>query len=97
MQKLINIVRRCHDFASLYLLENELNDVGLTIQPILNNRMALCKVVNGKPQLGKITEDFMYVGSRTSTDNEIPKRLLDTIVEFTKKINKEHNEQRKRS
>lgn len=80
--KLTYKIRQCIDYQSLYALEEEFNDAGLTIQTTSQNRVILCKLVNGKPKADKVIDDYIFVGSLDTSTNEISDRAAQKIVDF---------------
>ena len=58
-----------------------MNNIGLTIQTVPNNRVILCKIANNKPSIEKPTEDYIYIGS-TSTTTEITETVMLRIIRF---------------
>lgn len=74
--------RRCYDFGALYSLEDELNKVGLTVQPTCGGDMVLCKLVEGRPLAKALGVDHLFVGVQSRPRDQIPHKLLKCILEF---------------
>jgi len=82
LDKVINKIRKCGTYASLYCLEEDLNGVGLTLQATAQNKMVICKIVDNRPLADKILEDYIYVGSTPDRDREIGLAMVEAIIEF---------------
>jgi hypothetical protein len=82
INELLDTVSRCYDYSSFYLLEDKLNEIGLTIQSTRGGKMLLCQIVDNTPWMGEPVKDHIPVGFNESIDEEIPQRLLNTILEF---------------
>lgn len=79
-------VEMCPDFASLYGLEEDFNQIGLTVSITNNDRMILATIgEDNKPKATKILEDYMFIGSNRDSKQEITERLSQCIVKFIEK------------
>jgi hypothetical protein len=82
IDKLTYKIRQCIDYQSLYALEEEFNNFGLTIQTTAQNRVILCKLRNGKAKADKVIDDYIFVGSLEKSADEISDRAAQKIVDF---------------
>jgi len=62
INKCTDKVKRCQDFDSLFMLEEDFNSVGLTLRETVNRKMALCRVEDGSFASNKMLDDFIFVG-----------------------------------
>ena len=81
---LIQSIRRCYNYGSMYALERKFNKVGLTIQPTVSDRMLLCKIEDGRPLAEELLKDYMFIGSDRDFNVEIPAKLAECTIEFVK-------------
>jgi len=85
LQDIIDKISMCPDCFSLYCIEEDFNNVGLTIAQTNNNKVMLCIIGDdNKPKNDKIFEDYMFVGSSTNNE-ELSERLAECIIRFIKK------------
>lgn len=81
LANIVNKIHQCTDYQTLYALETDFNQVGLTIQTTSNNRMILCKIVDSKPKASEAMKDYIYIGSLdTSTQNVSLEFALKVII-----------------
>jgi len=86
VEDIVNKIKMCPDYSSLYYLEEDFNRLGMTIAQTNNKRVILCAIgENNKPKNTKIFEDYMFVGSATNPDIEISNRVAECLVQFIKK------------
>lgn len=84
VNRLVNKLSQCIDFQSLYALEEDLNRVGMTIQTTANNRMILCKLMEGRPVANNVIEDYVFVGSLETATRELTDRAVNKICDFVR-------------
>jgi hypothetical protein len=82
MDKIIRKIRQCVDYQSLYAMEGDFNRIGLTVQTTANNRMALCRIKNGKPVANHIIDDYVFIGSLNTSTNEISENAATKIIDW---------------
>ena len=56
-------VDMCINYQSLYAMEDDFNQVGLTIQTTSDNKIILSRIENNTPVTQKIINDYIYIGS----------------------------------
>lgn len=76
------IRERCFDFGTLYSLEEEFNQIGLTIQPTCGGDMVLCKLMAGKPVAESLGLDHLFVGAQSRPRDGMPHKLIKCVLEF---------------
>jgi hypothetical protein len=69
-------------FDTLYAMEREFNSVGLSIQCTTCNRQVLCRVCRGKPIIGNMLDDYIFIGSLDNKNAEVPEKLLSVVTDF---------------
>lgn len=79
---LIERVKHCYDWKSLYAMHEEFKKIGLTLHDTSGGRKVLCKVEEGKPVINNIVDDYIFVGSNDVLDEEVSQRALDVILYF---------------
>jgi hypothetical protein len=79
---IVHKIEMCIDYQTLYTLEDDFNEIGLTIQISSGNKVALCKLVDGKPKADKAIEDYIHVGSLETAANEISPNATSKIIAF---------------
>ncbi|MEM3097454.1 MAG: hypothetical protein QXU32_01875 [Nitrososphaerales archaeon] len=84
IDRLVYKINRCIDYQSLYALEDDFNQVGLTIQSTPNNRMILCRIVDGKPYAQRAIDDYIFIGGLDSALNELTDRAAMKICDFVR-------------
>ena len=75
-------IDQCIDWQTLYALEDNFNEVGLTIQTTSNKRMVLCKLKNGKPVSNKVIDDYIFIGGLDVSMNEISAAAIEKLKAF---------------
>lgn len=75
-------IKMCVDWKTLYALGPEMPQIGLAMVETDGKAKVLCKLENGKPLVGKILDEYIYLG----TDNAglIASQYLDLISTFVK-------------
>ena len=81
VDKLINRIRACFDYQSLYAMEDGFNSIGLTIQTTAKNRMILCRIVDNKAKASAVGEDYIFIGGLDNSQ-EYTERAEQKIVDF---------------
>ena len=66
----------------LFSLEEDFNNVGLTVQPTNQGKMVLCRIEDEKPVTENVSDDYIFVGSISERDIEISQRVLDCVTNF---------------
>lgn len=79
---LLDRVRHCYDWKSFYALQEEFKKIGLTLHDTSGGRKVLCRVEEGKPVVKNIVDDYIFVGSTESLDEEVSQRAMEVIVYF---------------
>jgi hypothetical protein len=79
---LINKIHQCTDYQTLYALESDFNQVGLTIQTTANSRMILCKIVDSKPKASEAMKDYIYIGSLDISAQSISIEFVLKVIIF---------------
>lgn len=74
----IEKVKRCRDYDALYHLENDFNSVGFTMRETMGSRMALCRIVDGRPAKSAMFEDFIFIG----LSSEPCQLLMDDVAQY---------------
>jgi hypothetical protein len=82
LAKLVNKIYQCPDYQTLYTLEDDFNEVGLTIQTTSNNRIILCKIKDSKPLSDDPLVDYIYMGSLDIAINPLNAELMLKIIIF---------------
>lgn len=81
LQELIYKLKYSVTCSCLYALEENFNDIGLTLQTTTKNRMILCKIKDGKPYCKKFMDDYIFIGV-AEEDKELSKRAIECVSEF---------------
>lgn len=81
IDRLINRIRACYDYQSLYAMEDGFNSIGLTIQTTSKNRIILCKIINSKPSAKEVGVDYIFIGSLDDL-GEFSMRAENKIIDF---------------
>lgn len=79
---LLERVKHCYDWKSMYTLKDEFEKIGLTLHDTSGGRKVLCRVESGKPVVESIVDDYIFMGSGTNLDEEISNRALEVIIYF---------------
>lgn len=79
---LIEKIKNCYDFNTLYQLNEDLLKAGITIQPTNGDKMIMCRLEGDRPVTDHIVDDYIFIGHKNILDHEIPARLLECVVEF---------------
>ncbi len=82
VSKLLYKIKSSPRFESLYRLENDFLDVGLSIRRTSNDNMVLCKIEDGHPKIDDIIEDYVFAGSIDERKNEVSDKMMDSIIDF---------------
>jgi hypothetical protein len=82
IDNIVKKIDRCVNYEMIYCLEEDFNDIGMTLQPAKKDRMILCTIVEGTPTARRIFEDYIHIGSLEHGPNEIPLRLIECIKDF---------------
>lgn len=82
LQNLINKIRRCDCWNTLYSLAEEFKKYGLSIEHTNGGRHALCRLENGQPVVESILDDFIFIEG-TDAHSEISPRAMEVITDFT--------------
>lgn len=81
LSQLIRKVKCCDHPSMIAQLEEDFNDIGMSIQN-QNGQLFLCKLEDGKPVSGKIFESFVPVGGLHDTiDDKSLERIFHFIIE----------------
>jgi len=72
----------CVDLSSLEKLENEFNNVGMTLQHTKSDKILLCKIKDNKPCIDTIFEDYMIIGYARECARKISRDTLDNVSVF---------------
>ena len=75
-------IKMCTSYEMFFNLEEDLNNVGLTIQTTNQSRMILCRIENNKPIANKVTDDYIFVGGIQDQGKEMSQRMVECIVNF---------------
>lgn len=78
----ITKIQAAIDYQTIYAMEDDFNEVGLTIQTTSNSRVILCKIKDGKPYTKEVVEDYIFVGSLDKSDEELSDRAVSKICDF---------------
>ncbi len=81
---IINKIKSCCDYRSLTQLSEDLEQVGVTIQPLASGKHILCRIYDGKPIADEIIEDFIYL-EKQSLLEDITALQRDIIVDFVER------------
>ena len=84
LESLVNKIQSSTDYHCIYALEEEFNKCGLTIQPTSRNRMALCRMVDGRPISEKVVEDYIFIGSVDDLSKDLTDRIVDKVCQFVR-------------
>ena len=79
---LVRRVKQCYDWKSLYELRTDFNSIGLAVRPTAGDRTVLCRMEEGKPVTQRIIDDYIFVGSKKTMDEEIGPRAMEVILHF---------------
>jgi len=82
LANIVNKVYQCTDYQTLYAMESDFNQVGLTIQTTSNNRMILCKIADSKPKASEAMTDYIYVGGLDMSMQSIGFEFALKIIVF---------------
>ena len=72
----------CADLSSLESMEEDFNNVGLTLQQTVSDKVILCRIENGKPCADVIFEDYMIIGYARECARRISKDTRDSLMIF---------------
>lgn len=72
----------CVDLSSLELLEEDLNNVGLTLQHTKSDKILVCKIKENKPCIDTIFEDYMIIGYARECARKISRDTIDSLMTF---------------
>jgi hypothetical protein len=81
LQDFIVRIRRCDCWNTLYMLEDEFKQFGLSIEQTQGRRHALCRLENGNPVVNKILDDFIFIEGINSY-GPIGIRSMELITDF---------------
>ena len=79
---LLERVKHCYDWKSIYTLKDDFEKVGLTIHDTSGGRKVLCRIEEGKPIVNNIVDDYIFMGTSANLDEEVSKRALEVILYF---------------
>ena len=82
LKNILKKIRGCANFDTLYGLEEDFNNVGLTVQPTNQSRMLLCRIEESKPITGKVLDDYIFIGSIKNREDGLSMRDIDCITSF---------------
>ncbi|MBD3407243.1 MAG: hypothetical protein GF411_14075 [Candidatus Lokiarchaeota archaeon] len=82
LKELLNKIRKCPTYSSLYDLEPLFNRNGLTMQVTTKNRMIACKIMENKPYCKNVIDDYMFIGALRDRDYEISDRVRECLTDF---------------
>lgn len=82
LDKLLFKIKNAPDYETLFCLENEFNNVGLTLRATAKDRMVLCKIVEGAPKATEILEDYIFVGTITERTQPLHTRIIECLLNF---------------
>lgn len=79
---LIRRVNQCVDWKTLYELREDFACIGLIVQETSGARKILCRMEEGKPISKRVIDDYIFVGSKDTMDEEIGERALEVMLHF---------------
>ena len=79
---LLERVKHCYDWKSIYTLKDDFEKVGLTLHDTAGGRKVLCRIEEGQPVVKNIVDDYIFMGSSSNLDEEISNRALEVILYF---------------
>lgn len=82
LKRVLYKVSQCIDYQNLYALEEEMNKVGLSVQTTSNNRMILCRLLEGKVVTEKVIDDYIFIGSLNDATRELSESQIQKISDF---------------
>ncbi len=85
MDRLANLINKICDatnYQTLYALEADFNNVGLTMQITEKGTAAICKIKDHKPLATKPVEDHVYVGNLDNAPDAIGCDVIIKIIRF---------------
>lgn len=81
---IIQKIKNCYDYRTLFKIKPELNACGLTIESLNSGQHILCRIENGKPKADEVFIDFIYLEKRSLLEdiNDVKK---GTIIDFVER------------
>ena len=82
LETLLYKLRNCLNWDALFALEEDFNQIGLTLQPTTKERVVLCKIKDGQPSAERICEDYMFLANATERNTTLSERHIEVISDF---------------
>ena len=79
---IITKVQAAIDYQTIYVMEDDFNEVGLTLQTTSNGRIILCKIKSNKPLAKNVVEDYIFFGSLKKAEDELSDRAVLKLCDF---------------
>lgn len=85
LRKLISKLKYCDSPQSLLQLEDQFNDVGLTVQLAASGKLFLCLIEDGKPAHERLLEDHIPLCQCTGVlDETVKGKIVSFVMENAK-------------
>ena len=85
LRKLISKLKYCDSPQSLLQLEDQFNNVGLTVQLAASGKLFLCLIEDGKPVHEKLLEDHIPLCQCTGVlDETVKGKIVSFVMENAK-------------
>jgi len=82
LARLVNKICDATTYQTLYSLEEDFNNVGLTMQFTKKGDAAICKIKDDKPSVANPMEDHIYIGSLDNAPDIIGCDAVIKIIKF---------------
>lgn len=84
LEKLLAKLDESTNYDDVYALEEDFNRIGMSIHQTTNNRLILCKSVNGKPVVENVLNDYIFIGDANKSDKRFTDGVVNKIIDFVK-------------
>lgn len=84
LDKLLYKIEQCVNHQSIFAMESDFNNCGLSIQTTANNRMILCRLQDGRPVIESVVDDYIFIGSLKEGSTELTDRAVSKISDFVR-------------
>lgn len=81
LQDFIARIRRCDCWNTLYTLEDDFQQFGISIEQTHGGRRALCRLEGGTPIVERVLDDFIFIEGSDGYD-QINPRSMELITDF---------------
>ena len=82
LNRLIAKIQNCPNYRNLVALEEDFNNIGLSIQYTPKDWFVLCKIVDNRPVALNVFEDYIFLNTVDRLTEELTQRMSKCIIDF---------------